>query len=48
MLDQKNTTSSGNPAFSISGPVYRTPWPVNAGTISSSLDAINLGLSYRF
>lgn len=48
VLDQKNTTSNGNPAFSIAGPTYRTPWPVNVGTISSSLDAINLGLSYRF
>lgn len=48
VLDQKNTTSNGNPAFSIAGPGYRTPWPVNVGTISSSLDAINLGLGYRF
>ncbi len=48
VLNQTNTTPNGNPAFSIAGPNYRTPWPVNSGTISSSLDAINLGLSYRF
>src|SRR5260221_11784149 len=37
MLDQKNTTVNGNPAFSIAAPNYRTPRPVNAGTITSSL-----------
>jgi long-chain fatty acid transport protein len=48
VLNQANGTPNGNPAFSIAGPNYRTPWPVNIGTISSSLDVINLGLSYRF
>ena len=27
---------------------YRTVWPVNLGTITSSINVINLGLSYRF
>ncbi len=27
---------------------YRTPWAVNLGTITNSLDVINLGASYRF
>lgn len=48
VLNQANGTANGNPAFSLTAPTYRTPWPVNIGTISSSLDAINLGLSYRF
>lgn len=42
----------GAPSFSAtcaSGlPKYRTPWPVNLGTIQASLNAINGGLSYRF
>lgn len=27
---------------------YRTPWPVNLGTITSSINVINVGASYRF
>jgi long-subunit fatty acid transport protein len=27
---------------------YRTPWPVNLGTITSSVNVINVGASYRF
>jgi len=48
VLDRTNTTTTGNPALAITGANSRTPWPVNAGTITSSLDAINLGLSVRF
>jgi len=27
---------------------YRTPWPVNLGTITSSINVINVGASYKF
>jgi long-chain fatty acid transport protein len=27
---------------------YRTPWPANLGTITSSIDVINVGASYKF
>jgi long-subunit fatty acid transport protein len=27
---------------------YRTPWPVNLGTITNSINVINAGLGYRF
>ena len=27
---------------------YRTKWPVNLGTITNSLNVINVGLAYRF
>lgn len=27
---------------------YRTPWPVNLGTITNSVNVINVGASYRF
>jgi long-chain fatty acid transport protein len=27
---------------------YRTPWPVNLGTITNSVNVINVGVSYRF
>ncbi len=27
---------------------YRTPWPVNLGTITSSINVINVGVSYKF
>jgi long-chain fatty acid transport protein len=30
------------------GQAYRTPWPVNLGTITSSINVINVGASYRF
>jgi long-chain fatty acid transport protein len=29
-------------------PPYRTPWPVNLGNITSSINVINVGASYRF
>lgn len=29
-------------------PWYRTPWPVNLGTITSAINVINVGASYRF
>ena len=29
-------------------PRYRTPWPINLGTITSSINVINVGASYRF
>ena len=29
-------------------PKYRTNWPVNLGTISNSVDILNLGATYRF
>jgi len=41
-------------AGQISGPCpdggqrYRTPWPINLGTITSSINVINVGVSYRF
>ena len=30
------------------GQRYRTPWPINLGTITSSINVINVGVSYRF
>ncbi|MGD0530651.1 MAG: outer membrane protein transport protein [Polyangiaceae bacterium] len=30
------------------GQRYRTPWPINLGTITSSINVINVGASYRF
>lgn len=27
---------------------YRTPWPVNLGTITSSINVLNVGASYKF
>ena len=29
-------------------PRYRTPWPINLGTITSSINVINVGISYKF
>jgi long-chain fatty acid transport protein len=29
-------------------PLYRTAWPVNLGTITNTMNVINLGVSYRF
>ncbi|HEY3822418.1 MAG TPA: outer membrane protein transport protein [Polyangiaceae bacterium] len=30
------------------GQTYRTPWPINLGTITSSINVINVGASYKF
>ena len=29
-------------------PAYRTPWPVNLGTITSAINVVNVGASYKF
>ena len=49
------TGTACNPASTASGSTcpdgnlkYRTNWPVNLGTITSSIDVLNIGASYRF
>ncbi len=44
-----NTTSPSNPSLCTDGTKqYRTEWPVNLGTITSSFSQINVGASFRF
>jgi long-subunit fatty acid transport protein len=41
--------ASGGPSTCQNGAQpYRTPWPVNLGTITSSIDVVNVGASYQF
>ncbi len=40
------TTAGGQCANG--APQYRTPWPVNLGTITSAIDVLNVGASYAF
>jgi long-chain fatty acid transport protein len=43
-----NGATSGPSACQNGVQPYRTPWPVNLGTIASSIDVLNVGASYRF
>lgn len=44
-----NQSSPTSPTTCADGsPRYRTKWPVNLGTITSSINVINVGLAYRF
>jgi long-chain fatty acid transport protein len=40
--------TSGTTACSNGGQPYRTPWPINLGNITSSINVINVGASYKF
>jgi len=43
-----NNGTFTNGACATGATPYRTPWAVNLGTISNSLDVVNVGASYRF
>jgi long-subunit fatty acid transport protein len=45
-----NPTMNSQPGLTCTDgkPKYRTNWPVNLGTITNSINAINVGASYRF
>jgi len=43
-----NPSAQGLPALAGNAQPYRTPWPVNLGTITSDINVINVGASYQF
>ena len=44
----KSDPVSGTQTCADGNPRYRTKWPVNLGTITNSVNVINVGLAYRF
>jgi long-chain fatty acid transport protein len=43
-----NPNAQGLPALAGNAQPYRTSWPVNLGTITSDINVINVGASYKF